>query len=449
MKAESAVNKVGLLDGDASPASIKALGTTETQGVKRRLDTEFVAGSDSGVGALSDTTSRGKEDSSGCGLATSGRKEEGGESGVGTLSYASSERKKDGGHGVSGIKEALSSAPSTTGLQEQGHKQLRLLNEKLAKRHSKLPRREVTTRHSKFSPGGETTLSAGDSVQSRSEHFKFPPGGEITLQSRSENFKFSPGETSTLSTGDSASPSGGGNVTKVARQSGDGSLELAQRNSRVRQEQDSPLPSSDLKKTARMEPMASQNLPGKSVALKSRPLTEPAIPKALQPMPTAGPLTTGAFAIEDPLPITLHPPTSPPEVDLLDSESSYLPVFPSDRSSSAHTTRDPDSQDTDFYVTSLLSSLDSAYGYSSLTEKSRLLSSLVGTGEVGGAGHTLQLAGSGPTGANAGDWSRPPVSDPTQAAVKIQAAYRGHACREKYKRYWREVKAATLIQASW
>lgn len=389
---------------------------------RKRVDAEFVAGSDSGVGALS----YGGKDNSEFNHATR-RWEEGGESGI--PSCASSERKKEDFRGASGTSSespSLTVLPSKTeSVQERGHKQLRLLNEKLAKRHSNLPRREATTRHSKLPPG-ETTTQAVREFQR---------------------------------------PSGGGNMTVVARQSGGvspGSVESSRRLEEERSVEDLSAvvrlkgvsSSLSAKNMTYMEPIVSRELPGKSVALKSHPLTEPAIPRALQPSPTARTAATGAFTIEDPLPIAHHLPTTPPIVDLLVCESSYLPVFPSDLSLSGHTSRDPDSQDTDFYVASLLSSLDSAYGYSSLAEKSRLLSSLVGAGEVGEMG-TLQLCASDVTGTSGEDASllsqsvSIPVLDPDQAAVRIQAMYRRHICREKYKRYCRQVKAATLIQASW
>ena len=198
-------------------------------------------------------------------------------------------------------------------------------------------------------------------------------------------------------------------------------------------------------KTQHMEPILSWELPGKSVALQPRP--EPMIPLATLPsLPASGPQSE-AFVGIDPLP-DLHLTA---ELSLLESETSYLPVLPSDSS-----IPEPDSQDTDVCVSSLLTSLDSAYGYTSLTEKSRLLTSLVGgAGEVGVA--SLQHGASELTDAGIEDLSlvshsvlvTVPDLDPTWAAVRIQTAYRGYVCRNKFRKLKKEVRAATLIQASW
>lgn len=359
-------------------------------------------GSDFGAKALSGAT----EGSGGGGFAALERTD-GDDSSIGTFLRAF-ERDK-GAKGSAATSPPVPMPPRTgQGLQGRGHQQLRLLNEKLAKRHSKLPRREASKlQGSALSNGftaGPSRLLGSAPAAAEAASSVGGGGGALLSGDMSAGLSWSTGR---FREGLDRAPPGAGGVMMAGTGPGGAGI------------------SSVSKVTL---PIVSQGLPGKSAAL------QPRLFKAPQSPPTRL-QSTGVFTTEGPLPTTFPSHGASPNTSLLDSETSYLPVLPTDLSSSSHTTQDPGDQDTDHYVTSLLSSLDSAYGYSSLTEKSRLLSSLMGGGEVGVAG------GSG----------HPPPSGLSreQAAVRLQAAYRGRVCREEYRRQQRQARAATAIQALW
>ncbi len=290
----------------------------------------------------------------------------------------------------SGAKTSTAAKTSSTSLslQERRQQQLKLINEKLAKRHSTLERKETPAQSVMPSTwfGSPDPVSKDSKIASAKLH--------STLERKE---------------------------TPPAHSTWFGSPDPVVEDSNV-------ISASFVRKTALMQPALSREVPGKSVAYKPDATTDEAIE---------------AFTKQDPLPTFLDPTE-----ELLDSESSFLPVhlplndstdqtipeYPSlcDDSALSHTLG---GQDTDLYVSSLLSSLNSAYGYSSLSEKSRLLSSLART-------ETLHFVG----GTRATD---PLLPDLHKEAVKIQAAFRGHLARRLYKTRVREVKGASLIQATW
>jgi hypothetical protein len=250
-----------------------------------------------------------------------------------------------------------------TSLQDRRKQQLRLINEKLAKRHS-LQQKELSPQP------GKTPAQFG-----------------------------SPEVTNTVQ--------GSPNVSVS-----DGSL---------------------VRKTALMQPMLSQEAPGKSVAYRPTLYSDPNRQSLYAAREVDQSTLTGVLTLSDPLPTAVHPA---PDGDLLDSESSFLPVtLLRDASPNQSGHEDPTSQlegdHTDTYINSLLSSLNSAYGYSSLAEKSRLLNTLVGSERVPLAQDAL------------------PLPDYHGETIKIQAAYRGHLARRNFRKHCRELKAASLIQATW
>ncbi len=152
-------------------------------------------------------------------------------------------------------------------------------------------------------------------------------------------------------------------------------------------------------------------------------------------------------------------PTAETSSDMLDSESTFFPVLPSDGSQSEDRTL-PDgdkleNQDTEFYVNSLLSSLNSAYGYSSLAEKSRLLSSLALHEEESSVRESNITMPLNINESDEGDGAHDSASteklesDFSKAAVIIQSAYRGYVSRRNLNAYLHEARAASLIQATW
>lgn len=193
------------------------------------------------------------------------------------------------------------------------------------------------------------------------------------------------------------------------------------------------------RKIAPMQPTLSWETPGKSVAYRPTLYSDTSHPVSSAGDAEQSSTSTEAFTMTDPIPIYVHPPAAAAAGDLLDSESSFLPVsllqdslVSQDQPGHEDSLSDcQEGQNTDMYISSLLSSLNSAYGYSSLAEKSRLLSTLVGSADI-----------------------PPPLPQPEQPelhreAVKIQAAYRGHLARREYKWQLKELKAALLIQATW
>lgn len=400
VKAESAVNKVESASSNASATNIGGGRTKEVRDAKRT--DELMADSGSGIGALPLSSSMG------------GRE---GESGNESTALPQTN---------SGMSESL---------QECRHQQLRLLNEKLAKRHSKLPRREALTLSAGQFQSPEPSIGRGVAKMQTQQSARHK-GGKSPQSSANEGIR---------------EGVEGLTISGVART--EDHLEI------------SP---SLVRKTALMRPIVSHTLPGKSVTLRPEP---PLTSTSLHPN-----TATEAFSTQDPLPT---PPQSVPEPmgELLDSESSFLPLVPIDFShhifhshestSLGHMKLDPEIQDTDFYVSSLLSSLDSAYGYSSLAEKSRLLSSLVATEEVSFAEGVATDGTPKLRSLVVDDWSdvtrtmgkvstsslidprTTSVVDFDWAAAKIQAVYRGYVARKQCKTHLRELKAASLIQATW
>ena len=275
---------------------------------------------------------------------------------------------KGEGHGESPV---VSHPSSLSSLQDRRKQQLRLINEKLAKRHSMLHRKDLSCRQDKQSE----TPAIMSAVRGDSE---VPPAPSVVVKSS----------------------------------------------------KDGPLVS----KTALMQPTLSREVPGKSVAYKPTTYSNISYPMSVGEGINHHLTQTESFTLRDPLPTST-------KGDLLESESSFLPVsLLRDSSVSPDLSGHEDStvhhpEDTDMYINSLLSSLNSAYGYSSLSDKSRLLSTLVGS-------ERLQLR-------DTLDAPSPEQPDFHGEAVKIQAAYRGHIARKEYRRQLREQKAALLIQATW
>lgn len=217
-------------------------------------------------------------------------------------------------------------------------------------------------------------------------------------------------------------------------------------------------PGGNMTSSVQINPILSSKLPDESIATKGSPFPEHSPPPGtVQSASASNP--TGAFSTIDPLPTSIDRATRP-KGELLESESSFLPVFPADAShdssSGGHHTTLGGQEDPDAYVNSLLYSLNSAYGYSSLAEKSRLLRSLVDTGGVCDTGGTdVEGILEGDDGSSViKELSTPGASEDLAAdfdkkVIKIQAAYRGFAARRRTKIHRSEVKAATLIQATW
>lgn len=168
---------------------------------------------------------------------------------------------------------------------------------------------------------------------------------------------------------------------------------------------------------------------------------------------------TESFLYDDPFPVTSN------EDDLLNSESSFVPLALNDSvellkltQTTDYTSSRPqtsDSQDTEVNISSLFSSLDQAYGYSTFLEKSKLVSSLMG-----------------PSGLSEDKWHKPKlliegekrgehlVVDTLSSSsavlpkdgkkvVRVQAYYRGYVTRKKFRVLLRRNKAATQIQSLW
>ena len=280
-------------------------------------------------------------------------------------------REEEGKGGVreGGVKDGGMSADTLSlSLQERRQQQLKLINEKLAKRHSKLQRKETT------SPGLTSKLAV-----------RFE-GAPTTRQESTE-------PKQALSNASSSA----GHLLE------------------------------------HMQPVLSRQVPGKSTAFHQEAMTDLASRRH----------PTEVFTRNDPLPT---PPTP-----LLDSESSFLPVSPNANNHSLFQQSDLEEDvlsrhpeegwSAELDATSLLSSFTSAYGYSSLAEKARLLSSLVGTEPL------LEPPLSPSTSCSpAAAGKRPDVS---AEAVTIQSAFRGHLARRRYRSKRRAWKAASLIQAAW
>ena len=302
-----------------------------------------------------------------------------------SLMSAGKDSSGGGGSGdSSGYGSSLSQVGSTSSLnlQERKQQQLKLINEKLAKRHSRLPWKDTPTQpddlSNKVSSSGEREVK-----KMLNQPSKGPKSTNFVQKGRLL------GERKETEIAKSAAVESPGIPTASA---------------------------------APMKPTLSRELPGKSVAW---PLLDPSsTDEKLRAQ-------TGALFTRDPLPNSV-------DGKALDSETSFLPVYPTSfaeqaLNGSSETTHEPESQDTDFYVSSLLSSLNSAYGYSSMAEKSRLLSTLVGGEKVGSIGSA----------------SAPEEKDCNGAAIKIQSAYRGYLARRECKRHSKNIRAATLIQAAW
>lgn len=330
---------VGDVDGFAPrvPSEVKAESAVKTCGV---ATTDQAHGFRRGVDQRGDVRDAELVADSGCG--------------VGALDPGKGE-----GRGESSV---MSQPTSSLSLQDRRKQQLRLINEKLAKRHSTLQRKDPPSHPDKQSENPAITSVVKDDSEA-------PPVPSVVVRS-------------------------------------------------------APLVS----KAALMQPTLSQEVPGKSVAYRSASYSHP--------MSTGEGIShhftpTEAFSPRDPLPTSM-------KGDLLASESSFLPVSLLQGSStspdqSGHEDsmlRYPEECDTDTYINSLLSSLSSAYGYSSLSDKSRLLSSLVGSEKLDAP-------------------SVPKQPDLNREAVKIQAVYRGYIARRKYRQQLRQQKAALLIQATW
>lgn len=283
-----------------------------------------------------------------------------------SLSLHSSGAGGSGGSS-SGYGSSLSQTGSSTSsltLQERKQQQLKLINEKLAKRHSKLHQPEISV----VGPGDKRVLN---------QQLK----GSRSMES--------------VETGQLSSESKEGMTTTVS-----------------------------------IQPMLSHELPGKSVAWKVPVLNPSSDDKKTK-------AHTEVLPTRDPLPNSFS------DMDALDSETSFLPVSPAGfaeqvlNGSETETAHETDTQGTDFYINSLLSSLNSAYGYSSLAEKSRLLSSLVGPGDIASSDTQGSVS------------ETPDGKDYASEAVKIQSAFRGYLARKECKKLSKQVKAATLIQAVW
>ncbi len=312
-------------------------------------------------------------------------------SSVGALSRSHSLMKESssGSSSSSGFGSSLGSTNSLS-LQERRQQQLKLINERLAKRHSNLPWKDTPTQDDLST---QAAGSAGKGVK------KVP-----TQQSKGLKVaEFVPNKGSSFE----AERKDIEMVKSVAAASG-------------------PPSSPIVSKTTPTEPTLSRELPSKSVAWKPSPVPDP---NSAYPNEE---LQTGVFSTQDPLPKSIGDGALP-------SETSFLPVSPTSFAEQAlsgnETTHEPETQDTDIYVNSLLSSLTSAYGYSSLAEKSRLLSSLVGSKKALSDDVTSV--------------STPPREDRSKEVIKIQSAYRGYLARKKCRQYSKDVKAATLIQAAW
>ncbi len=96
-------------------------------------------------------------------------------------------------------------------------------------------------------------------------------------------------------------------------------------------------------------------------------------------------------------------------------------------------------------INSLLSSIDQAYGFSSLMEKSKFLSSLVGSR---GGGSTFSALDDGSCKDGVG---LAPIraTEEYKKAVCIQAWIRGSISRKKFRNLLQQTRAATRIQALW
>ena len=261
-------------------------------------------------------------------------------------------------------------------LEDRRQEQLRLINEKIAKRHSKLPRKD---------PGAQTTKTSAilsvAAIQKKQAHLLKEQGlkDEGSIKVNDQELK-------------AAEQVGG---TKKPDQT--------------------------------------------SVSALRKPALSPNKPTSTR----------------DPLPV--HS-TSSDQDDLLESESSFLPVplLPNNDGCIRQSLSDTallSGQDSS-HLNSLLSSLDCAYGYSSLSETSRLLSSLTrlrgGSSEWENA-KTNDMLKTELQKVSGGSLLSKGVLSPDfeKEATRIQAAYRGYSARKKYRSHLRQSKAASLIQATW
>ena len=319
---------------------------------------------------------------------------DGSSSGVDSLSHNRSlvgtVRDSSSGYGSS---VSLKSSSTSLSLQDRKQQQLKLINDKLAKRHSNLPWKDTPT----VQPSG-ISKQANSSVEAVSLLPNHLPKGQKSQE---------------------LSPK---RVVEGERRE----IEVA--GLAVKGSPKSPVVVG--KAAPSVDHALSQELPGRPVAWKPTPFP------MTTPSSKDNGIQTGAFSTQDPLP-------NPIQGAVLESETSFLPIFPSTFAEQAfcdgEASHAPEIKDSDVQISSLLSSLHSAYGYSSLGEKSRLLSSLVG-GEGVGEGVESD-AESSPT--------PPEPVDRSKEVVKIQSAYRGYQARKEYKKHARDMRAAMLIQAAW
>lgn len=172
-----------------------------------------------------------------------------------------------------------------------------------------------------------------------------------------------------------------------------------------------------------------------------------------------------SFVGKDPLPVTSN------EDDLLNSESSFVPLPLNDnlhlQELRGSTFAAPISsgrlasgtEDTDLYVSSLLSSLDHAYGYSACAGTSTLLCGLVEPRGVSFDEEDARLVKAKKLGESVErgeSWkvdthfsSSDTLPNKEKEAVCIQTCYRGFSARKKFRALLRWNRAATLIQSAW
>lgn len=365
-------------------------------------------------------------------------------------SSLTAESDQDGGKASS--TESLRPGPvSQTGskktMQERRQQQLKLINERLAKRYSKLPRKETSPHSAKISADLDNHSSANKTTH--------------------------PANTSpSLVKNPSDNPSAVNKTTHSVNTAPHFDHPSSPVNKKVTHFDD---PSSLINKTTHSVNVSPNSVKcfshldramhSATYGVVDKSIQEPSTSKTAYKLsslfptdfsPASHHAKLGAvFSIDDPLPAKT---SAASQSDLLESESSFLPVLSSgdmSQKSQYHATGSVSVPTGEWetessYVNSLLSSFDSAYGYSSLTDKSRLLSTLVvGRAEGGPArSNTDELVGvqrqHDPSSSSSSS-----KRDLNKEATLIQAVCRGYLARKRFKVQCKTIRAAVCIQAMW